>query len=343
MGSQVRNAVHDPALSVQITARRPMLYAEGGSGSADRPGFVASASSLSTLGEFLFVVQDSANWLAVIHPDGSVSSLPLPRGPGGVRVYNDQRHNTDEKADLEACVIVDGDDGPELIAFGSGTGESSCSVVRIRGVDRAPRAAEVSAHFCDAALFYASLRDNRHFTGGRLNIEGAIALDGDRILLFQRGNASPDQGEAVNATAEVSWSALKAHLDDPSSVPPPALEQVTRYELGEIGGVPLTFSDAEYLGGGRVLFSASAEEPKGTDGGVVGSAIGLIEPGGEVRWGAIHDEQGAPFTGKIEGLSFPPDDPSKIRFVIDDDDENAPSEIYDAVLSPGFGVEGQGR
>jgi hypothetical protein len=176
-----------------------------------------------------------------------------------------------------------------------------------------------------------------------VNIEGAIALDGDRLLLLQRGNASPDQGEPVNATAHVAWAALKAHLEDPSSVPPPPVENVARYDLGEIAGVRLTFSDAEYLGGGRVLFSASAEKPESGDGGVAGSVIGVIERGGEVRWGPILDEHGAPFTGKIEGLSFPPEEPSKIRFVIDDDNENAPSEIYDAILSPGFGVDGQTR
>ena len=338
---EVRKAIRDPALSVRITARRPMLYAEGGSRSEDRPEFVESASSLSTFGEFLFVVQDNANWLAVVHSDGRVTSVPLPRGRGGVRVYNDQRRNTDEKADLEACAVVDGDDGPELVAFGSGTGTSSCWIARIRGIDHAAAAgeSEVSAIFCNAAPFYAGLSENRHFSGGSVNIEGAITLEGDRLLLFQRGNASPDKGEPVNATGEISWPALKAYLEDPSSVPPPALDKVTRYELGELDGVRLTFSDAENLGGGRLLYSASAEASDGPkDGEVIGSVIGVIEPGGEVRWGPVVDEQGAPFTGKIEGLSFPPGDRSSIRFVIDDDDENHPSEIYEAALSPGFGL-----
>jgi hypothetical protein len=40
-----------------------------------------------------------------------------------------------------------------------------------------------------------------------------------------------------------------------------------------------------------------------------------------------------PFEGKIEGLTIDPNDPSKVYFVIDDDDENTPSRIFHAVVS----------
>ena len=40
--------------------------------------------------------------------------------------------------------------------------------------------------------------------------------------------------------------------------------------------------------------------------------------------------------GKIEGLSRDVRDPRKVHFVIDDDDETVPSEIFDAVLNERF-------
>jgi hypothetical protein len=137
----------------------------------------------------------------------------------------------------------------------------------------------------------------------------------------------------VDATADISWSALSEHLTK-LGAPPPSLHNVRTYDLGQLGGVRLTFSDAEHLGGGRVLFSASAEHPK--TGEIVGSVLGLIDPAGEARWTELIDQDGNTFRGKIEGLTMDWRDPHKVHFVVDDDDEDAPSNIFEAVLSEGF-------
>lgn len=332
-------AVRDPQLKAQIVRRMPLVYREGPSESADRPPFVLAASGLSTHGEFLFVVQDNANWIAVVHPDETVTGVPLPRGPGGVRVFSKDRDNAEEKADLEACVAIDGEDGPELVAFGSGTGPNRCWILHVTGADRLAKEdsgadANAQAHFLDARGFYDRLRSNGDFSGGEVNIEGAVALDNDRIVLFQRGNSAPGDGEPVDSIAHISWRALKAHLDSAGSVAPPDVEDVVRYELGEFEGVRLTFSDAEKLGGERLLYSASAENS--SSGKVVGSVLGVIEADRSARWTEIADEDGKTFASKIEGLTFPPARCGTVRFVIDDDNETAPSEIYEAVLSGGF-------
>jgi hypothetical protein len=334
MNYRTLRAVHDPAMSAKITRRLPLAYLEGSSAPADRPPFVLAASGLAMLGEHLFVVQDNANWLAVVHPDETVTALPLPRHWSGVRIFNEERQNTDQKFDLEACVVMQSADGPELVGFGSGTGESSCWILRVTGADQAighpsEHSGAYGAHFLDAAVFYQSLRDDAGFSGGRLNIEGATAIDAERILVLQRGDASESEGDPVDATGEVSWPALIAHLADPSSVPPPQMENVTRYELGQLNGVRLTFSDAEYLGDGRILFSGSAEK---LDGSVSGSVIGLIDGARHARWTEISSEDGSPFRSKIEGLSLAAGKPGTIRFVIDDDDETAPSEMFEAVF-----------
>lgn len=332
MSNDVRKARHDPAMQARIVRRLPLVYAEGSSKQEDRPPFVLAASGLAILGQHLFVVQDNANWLAVVHPDETVTAVPLPRHPSGVRVFSKKRHNTDQKVDLEACVIMCSSTTPDLVGFGSGTGESSCWILRVSGTDAfggSPDASEAcNAEFYSAADFYRSLRQNKAFTGGRLNIEGATALDEERILILQRGNVSKSEGDPVDATGEVSWPALKAHLEAPKSTPPPEIQNVIRYELGQLNGVRLSFSDAECLGDGRILFSGSAENPE--DGSISGSVIGLIEATGETRWTEISCEDGSMFGSKIEGLSLAPGKPSLIRFVIDDDDENAPSEMFEA-------------
>jgi hypothetical protein len=61
--------------------------------------------------------------------------------------------------------------------------------------------------------------------------------------------------------------------------------------------------------------------------------IGLIDNAGNVRWTEISSEDGSPFRSKIEGLSLAAGKPGMIRFVIDDDDETAPSEMFEAQFS----------
>jgi hypothetical protein len=126
---------------------------------------------------------------------------------------------------------------------------------------------------------------------------------------------------------------LRAHLQD-QNVPPPPLQNVRTYDLGQLDGVRLTFSDAEHLGGGRVLFSASAEQPE--TGEIIGSVLGLIDADGKASWTELIDQDGDTFRGKIEGLTMDWRDPRKIHFVVDDDDEDAPSKIFEALLSEQF-------
>ena len=190
----------------------------------------------------------------------------------------------------------------------------------------------LKADFVPATAFYAAMRDNKVFSGPGLNIEGALAITDDRIRLFQRGNAAAcDWLEPLDATADFSWAALCNHLSAPDRHPPPALDNVRTYDLGTLGGVRLTFSDAEHLKDGRVLFSASAENPG--NGSICGSVLGMIEKDGEARWTHLSDEEGKPFSGKIEGLTLDPNDKAMVYFVIDDDDEDTPSRILHAVVS----------
>jgi hypothetical protein len=67
-----------------------------------------------------------------------------------------------------------------------------------------------------APRFYAGLRASVLFAGSELNVEGAIHLDGS-LRLFGRGNgATLGDVRPVNATCEIEWAALRAHVEAPA-------------------------------------------------------------------------------------------------------------------------------
>ncbi|HEV2078586.1 MAG TPA: hypothetical protein VGR19_01635 [Allosphingosinicella sp.] len=328
-------AVRDPKLEARVIERLAMVYEDGPSDEEDRPPHVRAASGLSVFREYLAVIQDDANWLALIDSEQRVLAVPLPPGPSGARTFSSERGNQDDKYDLEACITVPGKGGLELIGFSSGSRAGREWILRVCEDSASPDPNDLKAEFIEANRFYEALRSNTDFCGSGLNVEGAVAIDQERIMLFQRGNAEPCGGlEPVDSTAEISWPALAAHLADPEGVAPPPLENVTAYDLGSLDGVRLTFSDAEHLGGGRILYSASAEDSESDR--IAGSVLGVIEPHGRVCWTELTDQDGTAFRGKIEGLTRDVHDSSKMHFVIDDDDAEVPSEIYAAILSERF-------
>jgi hypothetical protein len=321
----------DPTLEARVTGSVEMLYAEGGSDDDDRPPHVLAASGLSAFREQLAVIQDDANWLALIDAEQNVTAVPLPPGPDGSRVFTKDRGNQDQKYDFEACITVPGEQGSELIGFASCSRPDRVWILRVCETDEGG----LDAEFLNAERFYAMLRERTDFCGAGLNIEGAVTLDGERIMLFQRGNAEPcGELEPCDATGELSWDELRAYLADPATAPVPVLSNVRTYDLGRLDGVRLTFSDAEHMGEGRILYSASAE--KHDSGEVAGSILGILEPNGQARWNKLLDRDGRTFSGKIEGLTLDVHDPRKVHFVIDDDDDAVPSKIYQAMLSRGF-------
>ena len=330
-------ADHDPSLKAFVIGHHELAYNDGASKEDDRPAFVRAASGLSAYREYLAVVQDDANWLALIDADQQVTAVPLPPSPHGDRVFSASRGNQDDKYDLEACVAVEGPEGLELVGFSSGSRRGREYVLRVREKEGSAHhlAGRLVAEFVPAKAFYEAMRQRPEFSGSGLNIEGALALEGDTVRLFQRGNAELcGELEAVDATADFSWSELCSHLSLPDEKPAPELFNIRRYDLGELEGVRLTFSDAEHLGEGRVLYSASAEVAE--SGAIMGSVLGVIEAGGAARWTALTDENGEPFRGKIEGLTRDLNDSFLIHFVIDEDDENSASKVYKARITPNF-------
>lgn len=95
-------------MSARIVARAQLRYAEGPDASLDRPAHVRAGSGLryvdTVAGPRLVVAQDDASFLAIVDPTTMrATSIALPAGPGGKRLFGDDRGNKKDKLDLE-CV-----------------------------------------------------------------------------------------------------------------------------------------------------------------------------------------------------------------------------------------------
>lgn len=312
-------------MTARVTMRTPLRYRDGADAALDRPPHVRAASGAAFVAGRMAVIQDDANFIALVDPvSGVAESLPLPAGHGGRRLFDDRRGNKRFKLDLEACVAIVSGSGIMLVAFGSG---SSPARQRIVVVDRA-ETREPTVSVVTANALYESLRRETAFAGSDLNIEGALLRDG-RITLFGCGNGEA-AGELVplNATCALDWSALERYLRAPGTVLPPPPRDVVQYVLGSIDGFPLGFTDAATWGD-AVMFSAVAEDSPDArrDGRVAGSVLGIIAADGQVRHTRITGERGIPFHGKVEGLAIDRGGRAVLYALVDDDDSDTAAEL----------------
>lgn len=323
-------AHEDTSLVARVVRRTPLLYTAGADHTLDRPAHVRAGSGLARIGDRIVVVQDDANFIAVVDAGRlRVDAVTLPPGQGGLRQFDDLRGNKRFKLDLEGCASLPHE---RIIAFGSGSSRLRESIMVMSG-----SADGYSVELIEAASLYAMLRASREFAGSEMNIEGVVYLDG-MIRLFNRGNGLAREGfEPVNATCDLEWQALEQYLTGGCSSPPPPILAVRRYHLGSIEGITLGFTDAE-VSGGRIYFTAAAEDSTDAiqDGDVLGSALGFFESDEALRWTTIIDEQDNRFDGKVEGLLIEPDG---AWGVLDSDDPRVPSELCRIELT-GFPPQG---
>lgn len=305
----------DPKVRGHLGPWTEMRYSDGADPAEDRPGHVRAASAVRQFGARLAIAQDDANFIALRAPDGSTTGVPLPRGPGGRRLFGSSIGNKNDKMDIEAAVVLP--DG-RFVGFGSGSKEARRRLVII--------APSLAVRVFDAAALYEALVQRRDFAGGELNIEGAVVV-GRTLRLFQRGNGATVAGvQALDATIDLDLAAFTAWIDGKG--PMPALGVSARFDLGAAGGVRMTFTDAAALPDGRVVFLASAEASPDTvqDGAVTGCRVGLIDAHGATAFDVV-DAAGGLCRTKLEGIEPIGVDGQTLRFVVvaDVDDEAAPA------------------
>lgn len=291
----------------------------------DLPPHVASASGVARRGRNVYVIGDESNHLAVFDLTSSEPGK-LVRALSGDEP-TDPEERAKHKSDLEALTVLPpGQGSPYGVLFGVGSGSGpkrdrgfAWDLGADGGLTGDPREVDLSPVF---ELLRAEIGD--------LNVEGAAVL-ADELLLFHRGNDS----EHGNAIARLSLPQALESLEGGEGdlrIDVEELASLRRYELGELDGVDLCFSDATPLGDGLVVFTASAED---SDGAIHGSVIGLIAPDGDVRRLRRIDRK-----WKVEGVHATTDTGVlDLLFVCDQDDPDTPSPLLGASMPIEAGLE----
>ncbi len=228
---------------------------------AGQPSHVSAASGIVVLGEHFYVVADD---------EAAIGRWPL-RGdaPGRlIAVFDDAlpegaAARKAAKPDLEALARVPGG----LLAVGSGS-----SPRRRRGVmwpverGEKPRAGDLTG-------LYAAIE---RALGVAPNVEGATVQDED-LLLAHRGIGRGQRSAIVRVALRPVIRAFAGG----APVPADGIRSVELHDPGELDGVPLGITDISALSGGRILYTAAAEDTADAvrDGQVSGSVIGILGEG----------------------------------------------------------------
>lgn len=281
------------------------------------PRHLTAASGLVVVGERIWVVSDEEVALAEFRLGDTNSGRLLPLGADDLP--REPAARKEAKPDLEAlCMLPSAPHWPTgaLLAIGSGATEQ-----RERGW-LCPLAADGSGPADPAEISLAGLHAALRPDLPDLNLEGA-AVTGDRLWLAQRGNGADGANALVALELEAALHALvtdRALPDDPLCIVP--------YELGEVDGVALTFSDLAPLSGGRVAYCAVAEAGGSTyhDGACVGAAIGTLVPGEKLEGDPVPLSE----PHKVEGLADAGE--GRLLLVADPDDPSRPSPLFEARL-----------
>lgn len=284
----------------------------------DRAPYVSSASAVARRGDFIYVIGDDELDLAVF-----TVSTPEPGElrralSGGLSDDPDERSRN--KPDIEALTALppfEGEPYGGLLGLGSGSKTSRdrgffWTLAADGSLDGEPR-------MIDLEPLYTLLRRDID----ELNVEGAAVL-ADAFWLFQRGNGA----EGKNLVVELALDEVMGSVAGDLSINPDELRAVRSYELGELDGTGLCFSDATALDDDTIAFTASAEVADGPDAGTIrGSVVGAIEISGEVRRLRTIDRK-----WKVEGLHATIDT-GVVDFVfVCDQDADEPSPLLSATM-----------
>jgi hypothetical protein len=280
-----------------------------------RPAHLSAASGVVRRGDFAYVIGDDELHLGVFQLSSSA--------PGQMRrvlagsLPDEAGERSSLKPDLEALTVLppfERHPYGALLGLGSGSAPE-----RDRGFVCALAAdGSIEGEPDELALgpLYRLLREHV----AELNVEGAATM-GDRLWLLHRGNSS----EGSNLVAELSLEQLMTSLQDDLCLDADELESVRHYDLGDIDGVELTFSDATPIADQLLVFTASAEAE---DGRIRGSVVGTLGLDGSVQRLRTIDRR-----WKVEGVHAAIDSGVlDFTFVCDQDDPATPAPLLSATM-----------
>lgn len=283
---------------------------------------LSAASGLVKLDKWLFIVADDEKHLIIFNSVGTTPGIALRIMDGEFPL--DTQARKDIKHDFEAIALLPHtDDFPHgaLLILGSGSKKSREQGVIIPFLEKPGDSAPPqlgAALIIDLDPIYDALKDE----AGKPNIEGALII-GKEIVLFQRGNKNNR-----NAIIRFKWRPFYAAVSGEKC---DSLKyHITHYELGDIQGVPLCFTDATCLPDGSLVFTATAENTADAclDGACLGSAIGIISEGGELIKIIQVDKK-----VKLEGIEAEVwQDEIRLWLVCDPDNPEKPGQLFTASL-----------
>ncbi len=284
----------------------------------ERSRNVSAASGIVHLGDILFVIADDEKQLNVFPELGRGPGYQIQILKGAVPESDEERSK--KKPDLESIAVLPASERfphGALITLASGTKHRDVGAVVAIGEDGHPSGEPMEV---DLTSLYSGLRDRIE----GFNAEGACVL-GDSFHLFQRGN----EADAINARIDLPLDGFVAAVAEGRAPGADAVADIVSYDLGNLGGVKLAFSDASPLSDGRIVFTCSAEASGDADDGkILGSALGIIGVDGDVEFLEPVD-----LDVKIEGMTaLSADDDIRVLLVTDADDPGNPSPLLEARL-----------
>ncbi len=282
--------------------------------------FVSSASGLARVGEHLIVAADDAHHL-VRFPLTGHGAGELLRVIDGVLPL-DAAERKRRKPDFEAIVRLPACDGQEhgavlIIGSGSTIQREAAVVIELtpsgafgNRIERRP---------------LAPLFDSLRTLCGEINIESAVVVGSDLLVISRANGSSPD-----NHIARFSLDTLSAWRCDAMHTSPITPRSIVPFPVGEIDGVPLGITDAAPHPRGGWVFAAVGEDTFDSynDGALVGAVVGRVDDAGAIVFlGRLTP------TAKVEGVIVTSADiGTELLMVTDADDPSQPAELLGATL-----------
>jgi hypothetical protein len=292
---------------------------------AGRPLHVSSASGLACVKSFIYVIADDELHLGVFRAEGSEPGRLIRLFDGVLPDSKSDRKR--QKPDFEALTLLPAyGDYPHgaLLALSSGS-KRNRRMGALLGLDT-QGAVHGSPQAVDLSPFLAPLDDAFH----ALNIEGAVVC-GNELRLFQRGNAKHMENAIVRFQLSAVLDALNSERT--GAIKPLAINPL---DLGQVNGIPFSFTDATALAGGDIVFTAVAEDTDNTydDGPCAGAAVGIVDNDGRLRSLCRLDQ-----AHKVEGVSARVDgDVIRLLLVTDADDVDIPAGLFSATINCSAGA-----
>jgi hypothetical protein len=307
---------HDMASSmITLTKIRELNLPEVAGG----PVHLSAASGLVCLHSFIYVVADDELHLGVFGKADREPGHLIRLFDGALSDSKPDRKK--QKPDLEALTLLPAYGEYRhgaLLALGSGSklNRRMGALLRLdaRGaVHGVPRVVDLSPIF-------AALDDEF----AAVNIEGAV-VSGDELRLFQRGNKRHTESAIIRFKLSALLDALISGQS--GAINPHAINP---FDLGQVEGIPLHFTDAAALPDGDMVFTAIAEDTDDSynDGPCVGAAVGVAGDDGTLR--RLH-RLDRPY--KVEGVDARVDgDAVRLLVVTDADDAAIPASLLSATM-----------